>query len=110
MSFLLALDQGTSSSRSIVFDREGRMLAVAQRELRQIYPRPGWVEHDPEEIWSQQLATAREVLRTAGLKATDIAAVASAIFHRFETCTSMEARVRRRAARRLPAGAPTSPS
>ncbi len=75
MPFLLALDQGTSSSRSIVFDREGRMLAVAQHELRQIYPRPGWVEHDPEEIWTQQLATAREVLTTAGLKATDIAAV-----------------------------------
>ena len=46
MSYLLALDQGTSSSRSIVFDAEGRLVAMAQRELRQIYPQPGWVEHD----------------------------------------------------------------
>ncbi len=75
MRYLLALDQGTSSSRSIVFDRDGRMVAVAQRELRQAYPRPGWVEHDPEEIWTQQLATAREVLATAKLKAADVAAV-----------------------------------
>jgi glycerol kinase len=51
MSFLLALDQGTSSSRSIVFDAQGRIVAMAQREFRQIYPQPGWVEHDPEEIW-----------------------------------------------------------
>ena len=57
---LLALDQGTSSSRSIVFDARGRIVAMAQRELRQIYPRPGWVEHDPKEIWTTQLATARE--------------------------------------------------
>ena len=75
MSYLLALDQGTSSSRSIVFDRDGTIVAVAQRELRQIYPKPGWVEHEPLEIWRDQLATAREVLATAGLKATDIAAV-----------------------------------
>ena len=75
MRYLLALDQGTSSSRSIVFDRDGRMLAVAQRELRQIYPQPGWVEHDPVEIWNDQLATAREVLATAGLTARDIAAI-----------------------------------
>jgi glycerol kinase len=73
--YLLALDQGTSSSRSIVFDREGRIVAMAQREFRQIYPQPGWVEHDPEEIWASQIATAQEALATAGLKAGDIAAI-----------------------------------
>ncbi len=51
MTYLLALDQGTSSSRSIVFDREGRIVALAQKELTQFYPQPGWVEHDPMEIW-----------------------------------------------------------
>ena len=75
MRYLLALDQGTSSSRSIVFDRDGRMLAIAQRELRQFYPQPGWVEHDALEIWDQQLATAREALAKAGLSARDIRAI-----------------------------------
>ncbi|HMC14523.1 MAG TPA: FGGY family carbohydrate kinase, partial [Albitalea sp.] len=73
-TFLLALDQGTSSSRSIVFDREGRIVAMAQREFRQIYPRPGWVEHDPKEIWASQLATAQEALAKAGIVAADVAA------------------------------------
>lgn len=72
---ILALDQGTSSSRSIVFDRQGRIVAMAQREFRQIFPQPGWVEHDPEEIWSSQLATAQEALAKAGLTAADIAAI-----------------------------------
>ena len=71
--YLLALDQGTSSSRSIVFDRGGRIVASAQREFRQIFPQPGWVEHDPMEIWNSQLATAREALAKAGLRADDIA-------------------------------------
>jgi len=75
MTYLLALDQGTSSSRSIVFDAEGRVVAMAQREFRQIYPQPGWVEHDPRELWDTQLATARQVLATAGLKAGDIRAI-----------------------------------
>ena len=75
MTYLLALDQGTSSSRSIVFDREGRIVAVAQQELPQIYPRPGWVEHDPMAIWSGQIATAHDVLAKAKLKAGDIHAV-----------------------------------
>src|SRR6478735_10804006 len=75
MTYLLALDQGTSSSRSIVFDAEGRIVAIAQRELTQIYPQPGWVEHDPMEIWTSQLATARDVLAKAKLKASDIHAV-----------------------------------
>ncbi|MDP3083751.1 MAG: glycerol kinase GlpK [Rubrivivax sp.] len=75
MSYILALDQGTSSSRSIVFDAAGRTVASAQRELRQIFPQPGWVEHDPMEIWRDQLATAREALAAAGLKAADISAI-----------------------------------
>ena len=75
MIHLLALDQGTSSSRSIVFDAQGRVVAMAQREFRQIYPQPGWVEHDAEEIWQTQLATAREALAAAGLSARDIAGV-----------------------------------
>ena len=75
MTYLLALDQGTSSSRSIVFDERGRIVAKAQRELPQIYPRTGWVEHDPLEIWRTQLETAREVLHKAGLKAGDIRAL-----------------------------------
>ncbi len=75
MTYLLALDQGTSSSRSIVFDDKGQLVALAQRELPQIYPRPGWVEHDPMEIWHGQLATARQALAKAGLKAGDIRAL-----------------------------------
>jgi glycerol kinase len=75
MSYLLALDQGTSSSRSIVFDAQGRIVAMAQREFRQIYPQPGWVEHDPREIWSSQLATAQEALADAGLGAEAIASI-----------------------------------
>ncbi len=72
---LLALDQGTSSSRSIVFDAQGRIVAMAQRELRQIYPQPGWVEHDPKDIWATQLATAKEALAKAGLRADQIASI-----------------------------------
>jgi glycerol kinase len=75
MTYLLALDQGTSSSRSIVFDAQGQVVAQAQQELPQIYPQPGWVEHDPMEIWRTQLATAREALERAGLKAGDIRAL-----------------------------------
>ncbi len=75
MTHILALDQGTSSSRSIVFDARGQMVAMAQRELTQHYPQPGWVEHDADEIWEGQLATAREALAKAGLKAGDISAI-----------------------------------
>ena len=73
--YLLALDQGTSSSRSIVFDSRGGIVAVAQQEFRQIFPQPGWVEHDPREIWSSQLATAQQALRQAGITAADIAGI-----------------------------------
>ena len=75
MTYLLALDQGTSSSRSIVFEPDGRIVAVAQRELTQHYPRPGWVEHDPMEIWQTQLETAREALARASLSARQLWAV-----------------------------------
>src|SRR5580693_5636796 len=75
MPLLLALDQGTTSSRAIVFDETGAVRALAQRELRQIYPRPGWVEHDPLEIWQSQLAVARAALRQAGASAAEIAAL-----------------------------------
>ena len=75
MTYLLALDQGTSSSRSIVFDAKGHIVALAHQELPQIYPKPGWVEHDPMEIWRTQLATAREALAKARLKASDIRAL-----------------------------------
>ncbi|MGI4816091.1 MAG: glycerol kinase GlpK [Janthinobacterium lividum] len=75
MTYLLALDQGTTSSRSIVFDLDGRIVAMAQKELTQHYPRPGWVEHDPLEIWRSQLQTARDVLAQAGLSARDIHAL-----------------------------------
>ena len=73
--FILAFDQGTTSSRAIVFDRNGLPLATAQKEFTQIYPKPGWVEHNAEEIWSTQVGVANEVLAKAGLKSTDIAAI-----------------------------------
>lgn len=75
MTYFLALDQGTSSSRSIVFDAKGQVVAMAQAELPQIFPRPGWVEHDPMVIWETQLATARQALAQAGLKASDVHAL-----------------------------------
>ncbi|MCW5554252.1 MAG: glycerol kinase GlpK [Verrucomicrobiae bacterium] len=74
-SAILALDQGTTSSRAIVFDHAGAIRAVAQREFRQLYPQAGWVEHDPREIWQTQLDTAKEALATARLTAADIAAI-----------------------------------
>ena len=75
MTFLLALDQGTSSSRSLVVAADGRILAQAQQETRQYYPRNDWVEHDPQEILDTQLATARQAIELAGLTAADIAAI-----------------------------------
>jgi glycerol kinase len=75
MSFILALDQGTSSSRAIIFDHAGAMRAAAQKEFRQIFPQAGWVEHDPREIWDTQLEVARAAMAKAGLKAGDIDAI-----------------------------------
>jgi glycerol kinase len=73
--FILALDQGTTSSRAIVFDRAGLPVAVAQQEFRQIYPQPGWVEHDPSDLWTTQLHCAQQALRQAGIAAGDVAAI-----------------------------------
>ncbi|MEW5890016.1 MAG: glycerol kinase GlpK [Pseudomonadota bacterium] len=75
MTFLLALDQGTTSSRAIVFDRSGSIIASVQEEFRQIYPASGWVEHDPLEIWQSQLRVARAALAEAKLGAHEIAAL-----------------------------------
>jgi glycerol kinase len=73
--FLLALDQGTTSSRALLFDREGAVAAVDQREFPQRFPQPGWVEHDPAEIWESQLAAARGALAKAGAAGSDLAAI-----------------------------------
>jgi len=75
MRHVIALDQGTTSSRAIIFDEGGRPVASAQQEFRQIYPRPGWVEHDPEELWSATLAAGREALAAARLGGRDLAAI-----------------------------------
>ncbi len=73
--YVLALDQGTTSSRAILFDRSGRPVAVGQKEFRQIYPQPGWVEHDADEIWETQLEVARQVLEKAAVPASAVQAV-----------------------------------
>src|SRR5215475_8982602 len=73
--YVLALDQGTTSSRAILFNHEGAIVSVAQQEFPQIYPAPGLVEHDPEAIWSSQLAVAREVLQKENVSATQVAAL-----------------------------------
>jgi len=75
MAYVLALDQGTTSSRALVFDRDGAVRAVAQKEFTQIFPQAGWVEHDPQEIWASQIGVAVEALGRAGLSPRDIAAV-----------------------------------
>lgn len=75
MTFILALDQGTTSSRAILFDHAGVAVASAQQEFKQYFPKPGWVEHDPEEIWESQLSTAQTVLRDAKVNADQIAAI-----------------------------------
>jgi glycerol kinase len=75
MKHILALDQGTTSSRAIIFNHHGDIVSVAQQEFPQIFPQPGWVEHDPREIWSTQLNVAKQALRKARLKAKDIAAI-----------------------------------
>lgn len=74
-TYILALDQGTTSSRAILFDRAGNLCGMAQQEFRQIFPRSGWVEHDPLEIWSSQLAVAREVLRRSGISSQQVKAL-----------------------------------
>lgn len=73
--YILALDQGTTSSRAILFDHEGSILSVAQKEFRQIYPKAGWVEHDPQEIWSSQAGVAAEAVASAGINGKSLAAI-----------------------------------
>ncbi len=73
--YILAFDQGTTSSRAIVFDRQGNILSLAQKEFPQIFPQSGWVEHDPDEIWSSQLGVATEALARIGITARDLAAI-----------------------------------
>lgn len=73
--FVLALDQGTTSSRAILFDKKGKIVSVAQKEFKQIFPQPGWVEHDPMEIWSSQVTVATEAIVQKGFTPSDIAAI-----------------------------------
>ncbi len=73
--YIMALDQGTTSSRCILFDKSGKICSMSQKEFTQIYPRPGWVEHNPKEIWSSQLAVAAECMAMAGVSAQQIAAI-----------------------------------
>ncbi len=75
MTYLLAMDQGTSSSRSIVFKDTGEIVASVQQEFKQIFPHPGWIEHDPMDLWQSQLHTCQSVLSKAGIKANDLAAL-----------------------------------
>src|SRR5471032_3278370 len=75
MKAILALDQGTTNSRAIAFGRDGRVLGTAQQEFRQIFPQPGWVEHDPLEIWRTQRDVAAQALLQAGLTARDVGAM-----------------------------------
>ncbi len=89
---ILALDQGTSSSRAIVFDRRARPIARAQHELRSTFPAPGWVEQDADEIWRTQLRAGREALAAAGLTAADVAAIG--ITNQRETTIAWDAKGR----------------
>src|SRR5688572_16840038 len=73
--YIMSLDQGTTSSRAILFDHSGNIVAVAQKEFTQHYPQPGWVEHDPEEIWSTQFSVMAEVMAKAGIKTDGVAAI-----------------------------------
>ena len=75
MKYILSLDQGTTSSRAILFDQNGQMHSVAQKEFKQYYPEPGWVEHDAMEIWETQLEVARQAIAKQGISPEDIAAI-----------------------------------
>ncbi|MCD6551559.1 glycerol kinase GlpK [Thermotoga sp.] len=75
MKYILSLDQGTTSSRAIVFDERGNVISKTNKEFKQIYPKPGWVEHDPVEIWESQIEVAKKAIKEAGIKPEDIAAI-----------------------------------
>jgi glycerol kinase len=70
--YIMALDQGTTSSRAVIFDHQGKMISIAAKEFRQIFPQPGWVEHDPMEIWDSQMEAARQALDSANLSPQQI--------------------------------------
>ena len=73
--YILALDQGTSSSRAIIFDNQGKIKATSQKEFTQIFPKPGWVEHNPMEIWSSQASVIAEAITSIGINGDNIAAI-----------------------------------
>ncbi|MDU6249082.1 MAG: FGGY family carbohydrate kinase, partial [Paeniclostridium sordellii] len=73
--YMMALDQGTTSSRAILFDKEGNLVATSQKEFTQFYPKPGWVEHNPMEIWGSQSGVMREVLETNGIKPEQVCGI-----------------------------------
>ena len=75
MKYIMSIDQGTTSSRCLLFDRSGNICSVAQREFRQIFPKPGWVEHDAKEIWFTTLEVARAAMKKLGVGAEQIAAI-----------------------------------
>jgi glycerol kinase len=75
MSYILALDQGTTSSRAILFDRSGNICSIAQKEFRQIFPKTGWVEHDPQEIWATQVGVTSQAMASVGISSTDVTAI-----------------------------------
>lgn len=97
--YVMALDQGTTSSRCILFDRSGKVCSVAQKEFAQYYPQPGWVEHNPMEIWSSQLSVAVEAMGQIGAEADDIAAIG--ITNQRETTICFSKRPENRFIRRL---------
>ena len=73
--YILSLDQGTTSSRAIIFDKQGSIVSIAQKEFTQYFPQPGWVEHDPNEIWSTQVGVAAEAITKEGLSANNISGI-----------------------------------
>ena len=73
--YVMALDQGTTSSRCILFDKQGNICSMAQKEFKQIYPQPGWVEHDAMEIWASQLSVDAEAISKIGASGTEIASI-----------------------------------
>lgn len=73
--YIMALDQGTTSSRAVIFDHQGKIVSIAAKEFRQIYPRPGWVEHDPMEIWDSQMEAARRAIDSVNISPGNIAAI-----------------------------------
>jgi len=99
MPFVVAIDQGTTGSTVLVFDRRGRLAGRAYREFRQYYPKPGWVEHDPEEIWRVTLAVLRAACRKAGARARDLAAIG--ITNQRETTVLWDRKTGRPAARAI---------